>query len=97
MTFLRIVDIFKALIHLDRDVGKLIEEVKRMSAELDRLTVEVSETKTVQESAIALLQKLSDLIRNSVNDPAKLTALADDLDAQQKSLADAVAANTPQG
>jgi hypothetical protein len=65
-----------------------------MSAELDRLTTEVSETKTVVDSAITLLGGLSQQIRDLKDDPAKLSALADDLDAKTNALAAAVAENT---
>jgi type II secretory pathway component PulM len=74
---------------------RILKEIMRMSAELDRLTTEVEESRTVTQSAIVLLGKLADLIRASVNDPVKLKQLADDLDAQQKELSDAVVANTP--
>ena len=66
-----------------------------MSAELDRLTQEVSETKTVMQSAAVLLGGLSDRIRELKTDPAALTALADELDGQQAELSAAIAANTP--
>lgn len=66
-----------------------------MSAELDRLTSEVGEMKTAQQSAIALLRKLAQLIRDSAGDPAALKALADDLDSQGTELAAAVVENTP--
>lgn len=66
-----------------------------MSAELDRLTTEVSENSTVIASAIALLNSLAQIIRDNAQDPAKLGALADELDAKQRELADAVTANTP--
>ena len=68
-----------------------------MNAELDRLTTEVAETRTVVESAIVLIsglrQRLDDAIASG--DPAALTALSEDLDSQQAALAAAVAANTP--
>lgn len=66
-----------------------------MSAELDRLTAEVGEIKTVSDSAIALLDGLSDQIRALQNDPAQLAALADELDAKAAEVAAAIARNTP--
>ncbi len=65
-----------------------------MSAELDRLTTEVAETRNVVDSAILLIKSLADQIRDNADDPAALNALADTLDAQQADLAEAVAANT---
>lgn len=75
-------------------IEKLLREIKIMAGELDRLATEVSETTTVVGSAVALLNTLGDLIRQNVNDPARLTALADELDQKQAELAAAIAANT---
>ncbi len=66
-----------------------------MSAELDRLTTEVTETRTVMQSAVALIEGLAEQIRLLRNDPIALAALADSLDAGANTLAAAVAANTP--
>lgn len=65
----------------------------KMSAELDRLTTEVTETSGAVDSALALIAGLADQIRALSTDPAALTALADSLDAQQAKIAAAVAAN----
>jgi hypothetical protein len=73
----------------------LTQEIRRMAGELDRLTQEVEESTTVQQGAITLLNQLGELIRSNVNDPARLAALADQLDAQAAALGEAVAANTP--
>lgn len=78
-----------------RQLDMLIEQGKTMANEIARLTSEVEETKTVVGSTVVLLGKLSDLIRDNVGNPAALTKLADDLDAQQEALSAAVAANTP--
>lgn len=72
---------------------KVFERFHKMSVELDRLTAEVSETKTAVDSAIALIGGLADAIRAIATDPAALNALADELDAQQAAIAAAVAAN----
>ena len=89
---LRIVSL--ELARLTLAVHSLTEKVCFMSAELDRLTTEVAETKTVIDSAITLLSGLSAQIRALKDDPAKLAALADDLDAKQQELAAAVTVNT---
>lgn len=81
--------------HIHQELVALRQQGVSMSAELDRLTQEVAQTRTVVDSAIALLARLAQLIRDAASDPAKLAALADDLDAQQGALADAVTANTP--
>ncbi len=74
----------------------ILQEMRLMSAELDRLTTEVSENTTVIESAIALIEGLAQQIRDNATDPASLTALADSLDSESNKLGAAVAANTPQ-
>lgn len=66
-----------------------------MSAELDRLTTEVAETKTAAQSAITLIAGLAQQIRDLKTDPAALAALADSLDADQAEIAAAITANTP--
>lgn len=92
-------------IHLHLEPGPVTDEIirvlhaiqremKKMSAELDRLTAEVSQTGTVVDSAIALIQGLADQIRQLQTDPAALAKLADDLDAKTNALAAAVEANT---
>jgi hypothetical protein len=66
-----------------------------MALDLTRLEAAVERDTTVNQSAITLLSQLSQLVRDTAGDPAKVTALADQLDAQQQALADAVTANTP--
>jgi peptidoglycan hydrolase CwlO-like protein len=82
-----------------RRLSGLIEslrgEIHHMAGELDALTREVAENKSVMESAATLLTNLSAQIRALATDPAKLQALADSLDANSAALAAAVAANTP--
>lgn len=62
---------------------------------LDDLKAKVDNEATVEQSAITLLQGLSAQIKANANDPAKLQALADEVDANATSLAAAVTANTP--
>lgn len=64
-------------------------------AALARLKTAVTENRTVDGSAKELLAKLAGIIRDSKNDPAALEALAADLESDNVSLAEAVAANTP--
>lgn len=65
------------------------------SPELDALTAEVTNTNTVEESAITLISGLAQQILDHVNDPAALTALAASLKDESAKLAAAVTANTP--
>lgn len=66
-----------------------------MSAQLDTLTNEVAETKTVVQSAVTLIEGLAQQIRDLKDDPAALEALAAELDSTTNALAAAVTANTP--
>lgn len=74
----------------------ILLEMKKMSAELDRLTNEVQETKTAIDSAVTLIKGLAQQIRDHVDDPAKLKELADELDSKTNELGAAVVANTPE-
>jgi hypothetical protein len=75
--------------------GEILERLETMSAELDNLTTEVTETGTVVDSAIALIAGLAQQIRDLADDPAALAALATELDAKTNALAAAVSENTP--
>jgi hypothetical protein len=84
------------LARIESMLERLISQGVIMSAELDQLTTQVQNTRDVEDSAIALLNGLSAQIRAMQNDPAKLTQLANDLQAKAGDLAAAVTANTPQ-
>jgi hypothetical protein len=75
---------------------QLFRKVEVMSNILDTLTVQVAAVKTVNDSAITLLNglhaKLDEAIANG--DTAELQALSDSLGADTQALADAVSANT---
>lgn len=73
----------------------LRRDVTKMSEQMDKMTTEVSEAKTVMEGAAVLLGTLSQQIRDLKDDPAKLEALAAELDASSNALGEAIAANTP--
>lgn len=70
-----------------------------MEAELNRLSASIAGLTDVVTGAEALLDTLSDLIRNlpSTNpaDAAQITALADAVDAKKAELAANIAKNTP--
>lgn len=95
-------------IHQDRDgeiltqlaavsdsIAVLAKQGAIMAGELQRLQTEVTEMSGVVDSAIGLINGLAQQIRDLANDPAALTAMADELDAKAAALADAVVANTP--
>lgn len=66
-----------------------------MSAEMDKLAQEVSETGTVIDSAVAAFKGLAEQIRDAAGDRAKSNELAASLDAKAAELAAAIPANTP--
>jgi uncharacterized coiled-coil protein SlyX len=81
--------------HQTRLLLTIMERLKTMSVALDRLTAEVTETNTAIDSVLTLVAGLAEQIRENAEDPAKLNALADELDAKQQAIAAAIAANTP--
>lgn len=66
-----------------------------MSAELDALTAQVTQSTTIEQSAITLIQGMAAQIAANVNSPAALTALSQQLSTSATALAAAVTANTP--
>lgn len=91
----------KAIEGLRSDVAQLRTEVRDLKGAtmtaFERLTNEVTETRGAIASMKALLQGLSDYIKANSNDPAKLEALADSLQAGQDEAAAAIAANPVPG
>jgi uncharacterized MnhB-related membrane protein len=83
------------------EILNLLELIQRkeehMAGELDLLKTAVANNTTVIGSAIVLIQGLKEKLDAAIasGDPAALTALSDELGAQDKALADAVVANTP--
>jgi hypothetical protein len=76
---------------------ELKERLTNMANILAALQAEVTKVEGVEDSAIALLQGLSQQLKDALaaNDPAKIQAVIDELDVKTTALADAVAANTP--
>ena len=68
---------------------------RKMSAELDAVKAAVQKNTDAENSAITLLQRLSQLITDNINDKPALQQLAADINAQADALAAAVTANTP--
>lgn len=74
---------------------KFARKVNAMANELDRIESEVTDISGAVDSAVALLDKLAQLIRDNAGDPARLNKIADDIDAKGNALAAAVVANDP--
>jgi len=79
----------------ERRYDSMIERTVKMAASLDDVAREIEENDDAIDSAVELLATLSNQIEELKNDPVALQALADQLDANSKKLADAVVANTP--
>jgi len=64
-----------------------------MSAEMDALATEVTETSGVIDSAVAFIQGMAAAVREAAGDRAKSLELATELDSKANALAAAIAAN----
>lgn len=82
-------------------VASLIETIHALKdsvmTALTDLQTEVSETKTVQQSAVALIKGFKTALDEAIaaGNPEALTALSAELDATTNELATAVSENTP--
>lgn len=81
--------------HMHQHMLHIERRIKRMANELERVQTEVTEISGTVDSAVALLEKLAQLIRDNAGNPAALNKIADDLDAKGNALAAAVVANDP--
>ncbi len=93
-------DVYSSLIRIEQrqiiEIALLARVLQRQEAtlvDLDQLETHVSTIEGAADSAVALISALAAEIRASATDPAKLSALADRLDAKSASLGAAVAAN----
>lgn len=69
--------------------------IHKMKNELERLRLEVEQTESAVDSAVALISGLSEQIRATAGDRDAANSLADRLDSSVNKLGAAVAANTP--
>jgi ABC-type transporter Mla subunit MlaD len=72
----------------------ILTRLHEMTPELQKLSDQVAASNTIMQSAATLIGGLADQIRALKDDPAALAKLADDLDAGDNALAEAVAQNT---
>jgi hypothetical protein len=72
-----------------------LQEQLTMASELDNLTAQVSAIETVDQSAVTLLQTLSQMIASLKPDQAAIDNLAARVSASAAGLAAAITANTP--
>lgn len=89
---------FSFFSHRDRSVLHIVLlRIKQMQESLEQLTNRVTEIENTADSAIELLNGISQQLKDAIaaNDPAAIQALSDRLAAQTQELADAIVANTP--
>jgi molecular chaperone GrpE (heat shock protein) len=74
-------------------------KLKKISMNLDDLLAKVQAQKTVEDSIVSLLNHVSAELKAELSketlDPAKIKAIADQLDANTQEIVDAVNANSP--
>ncbi len=91
---------FEIKVHLvheyaDPAIGAILHKLEAIMATLDDLVTKVTALSDVEDGVIALLNDIKTRLDAAGQDPAKLQALSDAIDAQSAKLAAAVAANTP--
>ena len=87
--------IYKTLSDVAADQAFSLHMEENMALDLTSLTAAATNEATVEASAVALLQSISTQLSAAAGDPAAVQAIADQLNSQAQSLADAVVANTP--
>jgi ABC-type transporter Mla subunit MlaD len=95
-------EILSRLAAIERGVGKLVsavkhEEARDMSAQEDinRLKRIVEENTSTTNSAITMIQGLSQMVRENADNPEEIRAIADQLDKDVRSLSASIQANVP--
>lgn len=87
-------DILKIVLDNQLQIKSILKNQTIMNEELVKLETEVGELTTVVDSAIALIEGISQQIKDAGIDKAKLTELTNSLDSQANKLAAKVAENT---
>jgi hypothetical protein len=83
---------------LDQILAELVDlkaQGVKIMATLDEIVADVADESTVDDSIITLLTNISQQLKDAGNDPAKLQAVKDAIDANKAKIAAAVVANTP--
>ena len=85
--------------HIEDQLNRILDAINQigmtMANELADLTTKVSDTKTVIDSAIVLIQGIKAALDAAGSNPVALKALSDSLAASDAALAAAIVANTP--
>lgn len=87
----------KIAAQLQPQFTQLQQEGQSLMATITDVQTAVANETTVEQSAITLLQQLSQMLQAALaaNDPAQVQAVVDQINANAQALSDAVAANTP--
>ena len=85
----------RALAEIKQTLAQLVTKIDTMSDSLDNLKAVVEAESTVIDSAVALLNGLSEKIAALEPNQAAIDALAAEVKAKSDALAEAVTANTP--
>lgn len=83
------------LTRIERKLDELIEQGRKIMADLTALQAEVDRNTSVEKSALLLIQGIAAQLQAAGTDPAKLATLLGQLKANDDELAAAVVANTP--
>jgi hypothetical protein len=90
-------DVTMRLARIEYKLNLLLTKENKLMATVADIQAAVAAEKTVEDSAVTLLQQLTTLLKDAVaaNDPVALQAVVDSLTANSAALASAVTANTP--
>jgi hypothetical protein len=87
-------EVFDELAKINAKLDSILSKETTIMAVLDDIVAKVTAVGTVEDSVITLLTQIKAQLVAAGQDPVKLQALSDALDAQKTKLAAAVTANT---
>ena len=87
----------RQLNRIEAQLEAILKKEKQIMASIDDVIAAAAAEKTVADSVVELLNRLTQLLKDAIatNDPAKVQAALDAINANKQELADAVTANTP--
>jgi hypothetical protein len=90
-----LIDLVDVLRSIDARLTNLETQGTKAMSALDDLTAQVAANTSAEQSAITLIQGLSAQLSAASTDPAKIQALASQLNTSAAALSAAILANTP--
>ena len=88
-------EIKQSLLRMERMIAALLTQGVTMTAEFQKVVDAVAALKSADQSLILLVQSLAQLIRDTAGDREAALALANEVDAEAATVAQAVTDNTP--